>query len=84
MVKFGAAAYRAEGQAVDLLVCLERIAGELDSDIAQDAGIVGLIVPTVLGARSSLDDHFALVVARLSAEDDSAPVSRLPGTRRLL
>ena len=76
MVDLCARTYRSESQAVDLLVCLERIACELDTSIAQNARVVAVVVAAMLCARTALNLHLVLVVLSLSAEDDAAPVAR--------
>jgi hypothetical protein len=52
MVKFGAAAYPAHREAVDLVIELEAVAGELDPDKAEDAAVVVRVSSTI----ASTDD----------------------------
>ena len=80
MVDLCARTDRTESQAVNLLVCLERIASKLDTGIAQNARAVAVVVAAVLCARTALYLHLVLVVLSLSAEDDAAPVARTTAT----
>lgn len=73
------AADRAERDAVDLLVGLEREAGELDAHVAQHARVVGVdrvAASAVIRAGTAFDLLLALIVAGAAAEDQSAPVAR--------
>ena len=79
MVDRRSAADRAERDAVDLLVGLEREAGELDAHVAQHARVVGVdrvAASAVIRAGTALDLLLALIVAGAAAEDQSAPVAR--------
>ena len=78
MVHGRAAANRTESQAIDFLVGVEGITGELYTDIAVDAGVVAVVVTSVDCGRATLDLHCLLVVAGLSADDESAPVAGTP------
>ena len=76
VVDLCAATYRTECEAVDFLIGLEWISSKLNADIAQNAGVVGIVVTAVLGARTTLNLHFFLIVLCLAAEDNTAPISR--------
>jgi len=77
VVNLRAATDGAEGKTINLLICSERITSELDTHITDDAAIVCIVLATMLSARPTLDLHLYLIVARLAAEDDTAPVTRL-------
>ena len=76
VVNLSAVAHRAEGEAIDFLIGLERIACKLNTHIAQRARVVGIVVAAMLGAGATLNLHFLLVVLGLAAEDHTAPVTR--------
>ncbi len=66
-----------QGQTIDFLVLLEWITSELDANIAQSTRVVGIVVATMLGARTTLNLLFALVGLGFATEDDAAPVAWL-------
>ena len=83
MVNLRLLAHRTECQTVDLLVCCERIAGELNTYVAQNSGVVVVVVAAVLGARATFNLLLRSVGASLAAEDDAAPVARSAATGSL-
>lgn len=76
MVDLGFATDGTEGDTVDFLVGLERIACKLDTYIGEDTRVVLVVVAAVLGAGATLYLLLGLVVVGASAEDKSAPVAR--------
>ena len=78
MVDLSAAADGTESDAVDFLVGVERITGELNSDVAVYAGAVGFVITSVDGCRTSFNLLCALIVQTLAADYESAPVARTP------
>ena len=84
MVNLRLLAHRTECQTVDLLVCCERIAGELNTYVAQYSGVVVVVVAAVLGARTTFNLLLRSVGASLAAEDDAAPVARPAAAGSLL
>ena len=84
MVNLRLFAYGTERQTVDFLVCCERIAGEFDTYVAQNSGVVVVIVAAVFGARTTFNLLLRSVCASLAAEDDAAPVARPAAAGSLL
>ena len=62
VVYLRAVSYRTEGDAVDLLVFLERISRKLYTDVAQDARIIRVVRTSVHGTRASLYLHDVFIV----------------------
>ena len=76
MVNLCTATDGTKGQSVDFLVCFKGISGKLNSDVAQYARVVSIVIAAMLRAGTTFNLHLLLVILGFSTEDDTTPVAR--------
>ena len=85
MIHLSATTHTSECYTIDFLILLEWITGKFHTYITEHTAVILRIIATMLGARTTfylLSEH-AFIVCSFTADDESAPITRLTTALRL-